>query len=83
MRWLVGAWLVVLGVTSGLAAPESASGKPVLVALDFRSTYDDGKMGAKVAEVITGHARRSGKFQTYDFLSRDEILGALGFEAGP
>lgn len=83
MRWLVGAWLVVLCVTSVPAAPESASGKPVLVALDFRSTYDDGKMGAKVAEVITGHARRSGKFQTYDFLSRDEILGALGFEAGP
>ena len=83
MRWLAGAWLVVLCLTSGLAAPESASGKPVLVALDFRSTYDDGEMGAKVAQVITGHAGRSGEFQTYDFLSRDEILGALGFKAGP
>jgi len=83
MRGLVGACLAVLCVALASLAGEPASAKPVLVALDFRSTYDQGKMGAKVAEVITGHALRSGKFQTYDVLSRDEVLSALGFEAGP
>jgi hypothetical protein len=66
-----------------LEAAEPAPAKPVLVALDFRSTFDGGVMGAKVAEIISGHAARTGKFQTYDALSRDEVLTHLGFRAEP
>lgn len=74
--------LVVAGVCSALAE-EPAPEKPILVALDFRSTFDEGKMGAKVAEIITGHARRSGRFQTYDPITRDEILDSLRFRVEP
>lgn len=66
-----------------LEAADPRAPKPGLVALDFRSTFDGGEMGAKVAEIITGHAARSGKFQTYDVLSRDEVLTHLGFRAEP
>lgn len=82
-RWAaLGLVLVVAGASSA-ATEEPTSEKPILVALDFRSTFDAGKMGAKVAEIITGHARRSGKFQTYDRITRDEILDRLRFRAQP
>jgi len=85
MRRLVTLTVVMLCASAAawLEAAEPSAPKPILVALDFRSTFDGGEMGAKVAEVISGHAARSGKFQTYDVLSRDEVLTHLGFRAEP
>jgi hypothetical protein len=90
MRRLLTLTLVMFGASAAppLEAAEStaaqaAAPKPVLVALDFRSTFDKGETGAKVAEIISGHAARTEKFQTYDVLSRDEVLTHLGFRAEP
>ena len=83
MPRLLGQALAVLLLAAGLWAAERSAAKPALVALDFRSTFDDGKMGRRLAEIVTGHAGRSGRFETYDFLSRDEVLESFGFTAEP
>jgi hypothetical protein len=53
--------------------------KPRLVVYDFESTFDEGALGAKVADVLTGHAARSGLFETFAEVEQDEIMAAHPF----
>jgi len=76
-----GTLVAVLFVALSVGIAEELPAKPALVAFDFRSTFDDGRMGVKLAEIINGHAARTGRFVTYDPLTRDEILSAYGFVA--
>ena len=61
------------------ARPERS--KPRLVVYDLESAFDDGALGAKVADVLTGHAARSGLFETFAEVEQDEILAAHPFAA--
>jgi hypothetical protein len=55
--------------------------KPRLVAYPFESAFDDGALGAKVAVVITGHAARTGRFDTLPKITQDEIFAGAPFTA--
>jgi len=48
--------------------------KPRLVVYPLESAFDDGSLGRKVAVVVTGHAARTGRFQTLPKITQDEIL---------
>jgi hypothetical protein len=47
---------------------------PRLIVYDFDSAFDDGALGATVADVITGHAFRSEAFETFAELVQEERL---------
>ena len=47
---------------------------PVLVVYDFTSAFDNGKMGKWVADMVRGHARRSGMYLMIDPLTFDGLI---------
>jgi len=53
--------------------------KPRLVAYDFVSDFDDGRLGAQVADILQGHARRSGRFETFPEVELDEIMAGTPY----
>jgi|GEM_PF-6060564 hypothetical protein len=53
--------------------------EPVLVVYDFTSTFDAGKMGGWVAEIVRGHAMRSGRTMGNPKITVDEILTRENF----
>ena len=55
--------------------------KPRLVVYPFESAFDDGALGRKVAVVVTGHAARTGRFETLPKITQDEILTKRPFAA--
>jgi len=55
--------------------------RPRLVAFPFESAFDDGALGRKVAVVVTGHAARTGRFETLPKITQDEILRKRQFVA--
>ena len=54
---------------------------PRLIAYDFASEFDDGALGAKVADVLIGHAHRSDRFETFAELIRDERIASRPVKA--
>ncbi len=61
-------------------------GKPRLVVYNFESSLETHSeigdpLGGKVAAVLTGHAARSGFFQTFSELEQEEIIAAHPFAA--
>lgn len=61
--------------------PGSPGARPRLVVYDFESAFDGGVLGAKVADVLTGHAARSGRFQTFPEVEQEAILARRPFRA--
>lgn len=55
--------------------------RPRLVAYAFESPFDDGALGRRVAEVLTGHAARTGQFETLPKITLDEMLTERPFRA--
>jgi hypothetical protein len=55
--------------------------RPRLVAYAFESPFDDGALGRRVAEVVTGHAARTGAFETLPKITLDEMLTEQPFRA--
>ncbi len=55
--------------------------RPRLVAYAFESAFDDGSLGRRVAEVVTGHAARTGQFETLPKITLEEMLGQHPFRA--
>jgi len=55
--------------------------KPRLVAYAFESAFDDGSLGRRVAEVVTGHAARTGEFETLPKITLEEMLDQRPFRA--
>ena len=53
--------------------------EPVLVVYDFTSAFDGGKTGAWVAEIVRGHAVRSGRTVGNPKITVDEILTRENF----
>jgi hypothetical protein len=79
-----------LAPSGGAAKPQSKPSrqarakpraKPRLVAYAFESAFDDGALGGRVAEVVTGHAARTGEFETLPKITLDEIIGQQPFRA--
>jgi hypothetical protein len=60
---------------------DAARRLPRLVVYDFESGFDGGRLGAKVADVITGHAARSGRFETFAEIEQEGILAESPFRA--
>jgi len=70
--------LIVLFL-AGIALPVCAEEKPILVVYDFTSTFDEGKTGQWVAQMVRGHALRSGRTIGNPKITVDEVLGNHDF----
>jgi hypothetical protein len=77
LRFLL-AGIIALLVVASLAASSLAE-QPVLVVYDFTSAFDANKMGAWVAEIVRGHAVRSGRYVGNPKITVDEILARENF----
>ena len=64
-----------------IPAGVSAAEKPILVVYDFTSTDDGGKLGQWVAEIVRGHAIRSGRYIGNPKITVDEVLAEREFRA--
>jgi len=72
--------LLLLGVVVVLAAGAVwAVQKPMIVVLDFTSTFDDGRMGRKVASIARKHAFLRRTYQTMDDFTLNELLAESKF----
>lgn len=71
--------VVVIFLLVALAASASAAEKPILVVYDFTSTFDEGKMGAWVAQIVRGHAIRSRRYIGNPKITVDEVLTDRAF----
>ena len=71
--------ILAASIALALAFPAAAEEKPVLVVYDFTSTFDKGAMGQWVAEIVRGHAQRSGRTVGNPKITVDEILAAKDF----
>ena len=71
--------LIPAFIVLALAGAACAENKPVLVVYDFTSTFDKGAMGLWVAEIVRGHAQRSGGYVGNPKITLDEILGARNY----
>ena len=76
MRKALVATLAAVLVAGALHAQE----KPILVVYDFTSTGDDGKLGAWVAQIVRGHAIRSGRYVGNPKITVDEVLAERDFK---
>ena len=78
-------WAAVLAASLATArapAGEEEAAKPTLEVYDFASSFDRGRLGRKVAEMLRHHASKSGRYVQYDQLSREEILAELHGKIG-
>ena len=62
--------ILVLMLSSACPAAE----KPILVVYEFTSTFDKGKMGAWIADIVRGHALRSRRYIGNPKITVDEVL---------
>ena len=56
---------------------EESAPKPLIIVYDFSSAFDEGKLGAKTAEVIRERLRRKDVFTLLDDFSFAEVLSTL------
>lgn len=70
---------VGLAASMWLASAAGAAERPILVVYDFTSTFDGGRMGQWVAEIMRGHALRSGRYIGNPKITVDEVLGEHDF----
>ena len=68
--------VIVMAISCHVAAEQ----KPVLVVYDFTSAFDKGKTGEWVAEIVRGHALRSGRYVGNLKMTVDEVLAARKFQ---
>ena len=54
--------------------------KPLIVAFDFESDFDGGKMGKKVARIVTRHAYERRIYQTVEEIQQDDIVEGKNFQ---
>jgi hypothetical protein len=72
--------LVIALVMASTSVGAVAEEKPILVVYDFTSTFDKGKMGGWIAEIVRGHAIRSRRYIGNPKITVDEILTNHGYE---
>ena len=65
-----------------LAPLFAAEPKPDLCVYDFVSQADKGAVGKKMAEIIRGHARRSGEYSLLVEIDREDVLEAHPYTPG-
>jgi hypothetical protein len=59
----------------------AAQAKPLIVALDFQSDFDGGKMGHHVARIATKHAFLRRIYETIEEIDQDDRVEAKNFHA--
>lgn len=73
------AGILIAVLLAGFAAAAHAAEKPILVVYDFTSTFDKGRMGGWVAEIVRGHAIRSMRYIGNPKITVDEVLADRNF----
>jgi len=58
-----------------------AQAKPLIVAFDFESDFDNGEMGKKLARIVTNHSYRRRIYQTIEEIEQEQRVEEKQFKA--